>query len=138
MKYRYAQPLPNSDLSSFRRVALLKTTLSHQDNQVDVLAMIDSGADISVFHLDYAILLGINPKDCESVQVEGVGGVAYPCYKTTVDLTPQGLAPVTIPALFIESPGVNALLGQEGFFDRHIITFDRADDSFEVMPKRVT
>ena len=65
----------------------------------------------------------------------GVGGVPYTCYKTEVELEPEGLPAINVFVLFIDSRGVLSLLGQEGFFDRHIITFDRAEDSFEVISK---
>jgi hypothetical protein len=37
------------------------------------------------------------------------------------------LSKITVPVLFIDSSGVDGLLGQEGFFDQHIITFDKKE-----------
>lgn len=135
MKYRYAHALPNVNPATTRQVALLKTSLQHQGNEVQVRALIDSGADISVFNMGYADLLGIDPKECEAVTVGGVGGVPYDCYKTTIKVQPEGLAAITVPVLFIDSSGVDGILGQEGFFDQHVIRFDKAETLFEVTPK---
>ncbi len=40
----------------------------------------------------------------------------------------------TVPVGFIDSPSVNGLLGQIGFFDLHKIKFERDHDSFEITP----
>jgi hypothetical protein len=134
MKYRYTPSLQASEPASTRRVPLVKVTLFHQDKKVNVLAMIDSGADICVFNLGYAQALGIDLSQCDPVVVSGVEGTAQDCYRTTIDLEPEGLPRIKLQALFIDSPGVDGLLGQEGFFDQHIISFHRKDDSFEVTP----
>jgi Aspartyl protease len=135
MKYRYTSPIPGADPASKRRVPLVKATLLSQDNKrVTVLAMVDSGADICVFNLGYAVALGIDLRTCEQVVVSGVEGVARDCYKTTIDLGVEGLPKITVAVLFIDSSGVDGLLGQEGFFDQHIVTFNRHNDSFEVVP----
>jgi hypothetical protein len=39
---------------------------------------------------------------------------------------------VEIPACFVDSPSVGVLLGQEGFFDRHRIKFEKDHDTFEI------
>ena len=129
MKYQYATPNPDSA----RRVPLLKVTLRHQNKKVTVLAIIDSGADICVFNLDYAKLLELDLSSCEQVTVSGVEGMVRDCYKTTIDLEPEGLPKITVPVLFIDSSGVDGLLGQEGFFDQHIITFDKQNNIFEII-----
>jgi Aspartyl protease len=130
MKYYYTAP----DSTSKRRVPLLKVTLIHQDKKINILAMIDSGADICVFNLGYASALGLDLEKCEQVTVSGVEGIARDCYKTLLELEPEGLPKITVPVLFIDSSGVDGLLGQEGFFDQYVITFDRANDSFEIIP----
>lgn len=138
MKYRYTPSLQASDPAPTRRVPLLKVTLFHQEKKVNVLAMIDSGADISVFNLGYAQALGIDLSQCDPVVVSGVEGTPQDCYRTTIDLEPEGLPRITLQALFIDSMGVDGLLGQEGFFDQHVIRFDRQNDSFEITPVQAT
>jgi hypothetical protein len=127
MKYRYTSLLS-------RQAPLIKVTLRHQGKRVTVLAMIDSGADICVFNLEYAKALEIDLKMCDPVVVSGVEGKAHDCYRTKVDLEPEGLPKITVPVLFIDSSGVDGLLGQEGFFDHFIITFYRQEGYFEVHP----
>ncbi len=130
MNYRYTSLEP----ASKRRVPLVKVTLTHQTKKVTVLAMLDSGADICVFNLGYAVALGLDLNQCEQVTVSGVEGVAQDCYKTVIDLELEGLPKITVPVLFIDSSGVDGLLGQEGFFDQHIVTFNRKGNRFEIVP----
>lgn len=129
MKYQYTAASPTSE----RRLPLVKITLAHQDKKVTVFSLVDSGADICVFNLGYAAALGVDLRACEQVTVSGVEGVARECYKTTIDLEPEGLLKITVPVLFIDSSGVDGLLGQEGFFDQHVVTFDKDKDTFEII-----
>jgi len=41
---------------------------------------------------------------------------------------------VEIPICFVESPTVSLLLGQEGFFDKYRIKFEKDHDTFEIIP----
>ena len=41
---------------------------------------------------------------------------------------------VEIPVCFVNSPTVSLLLGQEGFFDKYRIKFEKDHDIFEVIP----
>jgi Aspartyl protease len=128
MNYHYT----SLDPASKRRVPLVKVTLAHQNKKVTVLAILDSGADICVFNMGYAVALGLDLSRCEQVTVSGVEGMARDCYKTIIDLEPEGLPKITVAALFIDSSGVDGLLGQEGFFDQPVITFDKQNDTFEI------
>jgi Aspartyl protease len=130
MNYHYT----SLDPASKRRVPLVKVTLAHQNKKVTVLAMLDSGADICVFNMGYAVALGLELSQCEQVTVSGVEGIAQDCYKTVIDLRPEGLPRITVPVLFIDSSGVDGLLRQEGFFDQHVVTFNRQDGRFEIVP----
>jgi len=56
MKYSYSHSLPGADPALRRQVALLKTILSYNNKSVQVLAMIDLGADIKVFNAIISML----------------------------------------------------------------------------------
>ena len=135
MIYRYTRTLASGDPSTERRVPLVRVTLEGEKGRnVTVLSLLDSGADICVFNLGYAEVLGIDLQSCEGALVTGVGGVTYDTYKTELTVQPEGLPAVPVPVIFIDSPGVDGLLGQEGFFDAHRILFDRQQDVFEIVP----
>lgn len=83
MRYSYTHLFESADPASGRRVPLVKVTLHSDDGaQVSVLSLVDSGADVCVFHVAYAGALGIDLEQCERALVRGVGGVGYDIYKT--------------------------------------------------------
>jgi hypothetical protein len=131
MKYRYTSVNSSGD-GIVRRIPLIKVKLEHQLRSISILAMIDSGADICVFNIGYAQALGIDLKLCEQALISGAEGGVTSCYKTMLTLEPEGLARITTSVLFIDSSGVDGLLGQEGFFDQHLVSFDRSANTFEV------
>jgi hypothetical protein len=131
MKYRYTSVNPGGD-GIPRKIPLIKVKLEHQLQSISVLAMVDSGADICVFNSGYAQALGIDLEQCEQALISGAEGGVTSCYKTTLTLEPEGLAGLTIPVLFIDSSGVDGLLGQEGFFDQHLVSFNRSANTFEI------
>ena len=56
------------------------------------------------------------------------------CYEGSVDFKIKHFEEtITTPAAFIDSPSVDVLLGQEGFFDLFRIKFEKDHDTFELM-----
>lgn len=53
-----------------------------------------------------------------------------------LDLRIEHLEKINIPVGFIDSPSVNVLLGQIGFFDKNKIKFERDHFSFEITPTK--
>jgi len=102
-----------------------------------VWAIIDSGAEISVFNAEIAGLLDI---DIESGRKFDLGGVVddrgLPAWLHQVSLTVGDLGSISIMVAFTNgpSPGLS-LLGQRGFFDNFQIRFKRFQNSIEIWPK---
>lgn len=44
--------------------------------------------------------------------------------------------PIEIAAGFVDSPAVDALLGQEGFFNHFRVCFDKSKEEVEIRPTR--
>lgn len=87
-------------------------------------AMIDSGADWCLFHSGVARLLGIPLQAGEMRQFQGVGRETNTCYFHPVRLF-VGPFHVDIRAGFTEALGFPyGLLGQSGFFDHFLVTFN--------------
>lgn len=96
-------------------------------------ALIDSGADVSLFNLEIAEALGIDLVNAKPANFTGIAGSVngYRIDKTKIKVDGFAQA-VEIPACFVDSPSVGILLGQDGFFDLHRIKFEKDHDAFEI------
>ena len=98
-------------------------------------ALVDSGADISLFQIDIANMLGIDLTNAPTKPIAGISGTITGYYVKAVEIQLEGAtARITIPAYFAASPTIGALLGQEGFFDQHRIVFTKSKDTFQLIP----
>jgi hypothetical protein len=97
-------------------------------------ALVDSGADDCVFPASYAARVGLDIAQGKKYPFAGVGSqqVAY-FFDIEIALpgTPIKYAvPVGFTSALDRSPFGYGLLGQNGFFDRFKISFDRAHGVF--------
>jgi hypothetical protein len=108
-------------------------TLHYGNKSQNQFCLIDSGADLCLFHSSIGRLLGIDVTSGPSRPVGGITGSII-AYMHRIELQVQGLPHrVEINAGFTDSNQVEALLGQEGFFDNFIVgPFDRHRWVFEV------
>lgn len=96
-------------------------------------ALIDSGADRSLFNIQIAEKIGL---DLTSGQVENFGGIEggnlkASLQKIKVQIIGMG-EEIEIMAGFVNSSGVAAILGQDGFFDNFRIKFERDHGIIEI------
>jgi hypothetical protein len=113
---------------------IVRVRLSFGDRRQAVLALIDSGADITLFHISLAKTLGIEHFEREG-RVYGISGEMMPIYYHKLKLQLDGTdEPMEIEAGFVDSPGVGALLGQSGFLEHFRICFDRRKEEIEIRP----
>ncbi len=136
MKYEYGITYPPDADGRFRKRPLVEIEIVGPKGKLKELALIDSGADRSLFHREIADYLGIDLTDAERRRTIGITGEAEALY-TEVDITLPGTSKnIRIPVGFIDIPYVSALLGQEGFFDAHRITFERHHSVFTISPTK--
>lgn len=96
------------------------------------IALLDSGADISVIPKDVAELLGLDMTG-ETEKATGIGG-KVPAVQTTLNIElgkPHEMHQFNIPVKIILSDNdeeIPILLGRAGFFDRFVIIFDQKDE----------
>jgi hypothetical protein len=93
-------------------------------DEIDLLALVDSGAEHSVFGLDLADRLNVPLDDAPSVVIVGVGGQESPAFLTNVTLK-LGRYRWTGPAVFSSAVSQRAILGQAGFFEFFTVIFRR-------------
>ncbi|MHB8619272.1 MAG: pepsin/retropepsin-like aspartic protease family protein [Chloroflexota bacterium] len=105
---------------------MVEIILRHADRHVRVVALVDSGADVSFFHMSYALDLGLNIADAQRTRAVGAGGAAVDCLswpglelEFEQDRFPFAGRFVDLPA---STPRMN-LLGRRDFFQRCTIQF---------------
>jgi hypothetical protein len=109
--------------------------LLNGDRHKDVVSLIDSGADVCLFHSDIGRMLGIDIEAAPELAFQGVSGVREVAYLHRVDLVVRGLSSITLDVGFTNSLAVGTgLLGQRGFFEQFQINFQLNEKWFEVNP----
>jgi len=105
----------------------------------DVISLVDSGADLCLFHTDIGKMLGIEIEAAPELAFQGVSGVREVAYLHRVDLVVRGLSSITLEVGFTNSLAVGTgLLGQRGFFEQFQIGFQLNQRFFEVNPTGTT
>lgn len=102
---------------------IVKSSLIYKDNKLVLEALVDSGANISVFGEDVADALGLEIESGKKIYLGGVGGRILG-YEHFVDMEIGGevfRSKVVFSREFLVSFN---LLGREGVFDRFMICFD--------------
>ena len=115
-----------------RPVITLRLKWHSRSVRYDVL--IDSGADECMFDAAVAEFLGINLEQGEMRKATGVGGQMVVYFMHPVDIEIGGRMH-TIDAGFISRPGgpfEYGAVGQKGFFDKFIVTFDYLKQEIEL------
>ncbi|MBI5226833.1 retroviral-like aspartic protease [Candidatus Micrarchaeota archaeon] len=108
---------------------LLNLELGHMGKFIAAEALVDSGADFSVFRAEFAELLGIPIERGEKVNLKGIGG-EIPCYRHVLTFRFAGRIfqwPVYFSRQFRFSMN---LLGRSGFFEPFDITFREGKKEF--------
>ncbi len=139
MKYEYTpffdEKNPNS---AVKRKPFIDLELFGPKGSISVsMALVDSGADYCLFNIEYAKQIGINLDDCLKMDFTGISGLDK---KMTAYIAEVGIKikyledKINILVGFVESDSVNALLGQEGFFDNYRVKFEKDHNIFEINP----
>lgn len=137
MKFRYTE-IPNHQdpARPFHRPYVI-VRLSHETKHKDVIALVDSGADLCLFHSDIGKLIGVDVESGSELAFQGVSGSKAAAYLHRVSLTVRGMSSISLEVGFTDSMAVGTgLLGQQGFFEHFHINFQLADKHFEVANER--
>ena len=103
-----------------------------KSNFIDVSALIDSGATISIFKLEVADFLGIDIRNGEETFLRGVAG-RIQGYIHNVTILIAGKT-ITIPIVFSKEYSVSFnILGRNTFFDSFKIIFDEKNKVVELI-----
>lgn len=111
---------------------LIPVVLKHDDKEIRVLSLLDSGADFNVFHADIASILGIDLRKLKEVSFGGIKQDLNKCkgYLAAIEL---GTGNEFFDSAAIFSSDISdsgyGILGQSGFFDHFRITIDFKTDN---------
>jgi hypothetical protein len=134
MKYSYVTFLPgvHSKENIIKR-PMIEIEIFGPKGSHKQFALIDSGADRSLFNMEIAKVIGLDLSNGGEYGVTGISGVTKAII-LEVEIKVAHLNKIIIPVGFIDSPYVGVLLGQEGFFDKNKIKFEKDHDTFEINP----
>jgi predicted aspartyl protease len=138
-KFQYTQSLALNTQGDLTMRPMMALEIVLKDGKkVFPLALIDSGADQTMVNIQYAEKMGIDLSNSPVRPMNGIEGTgAKETYVAPFTLKfAKWNEELTVPACFIDSPSVNILIGQEGFFDVFRIKFEKDHNSFEISEKR--
>lgn len=135
MRFRYTDIQNHQDPQRpFRRPYLI-VRLINSERHKDVISLVDSGADVCLFHSDIGRMLGIEIEAAPELAFQGISGVKEVAYMHRVDIVVRGLTAITLEVGFTNSMAAGTgLLGQRGFFEQFHIHFELNQMFFEVIP----
>lgn len=119
-----------------KRPILNLEIMGKNGEKIEVVGVIDSGADTTTLNIQYADFLGVRLNPSTSQKIIGVGQEEVSVFRGEFAFTIKGLDDhvVKVPAWYVDSKHVNILLGQEVFFEQFRIKFEKDHDTFEVIP----
>jgi len=136
MRFRYTEIQNHQDPQRPFQRPYLVVRLINGYRHKDVISLVDSGADVCLFHSDIGRMLGIDIKAAPKLAFQGISGVREVAYMHCIDLVVRGLTTITLDVGFTSSMAVGTgLLGQRGFFEQFQISFQLKQKSFEVIPR---
>src|SRR6266496_4691535 len=118
MKFNYVKErIAGKPKKEWPKKAKVPVSLSYGSKRQNLYGLLDSGADLCLFHSSIGRLLGIDVNSGPSKLIGGITGTIT-AYMHTIQVQVQGIPDkVDIYAGFTDSDQVEALLGQDGFFD---------------------
>ena len=133
LRFRYTRiPAPHSeafpDLAYYSR-PIIPVVLRHGKAATRVLALIDSGADNTIFSDQLAALLGMNLRRAPRDSFCGTSGREQVARYLPVTMQFPGVSYAAAIGFTRLPLGVAGLLGQVGFFDRFVVTLDQSQGS---------
>ena len=130
-KYDYTVQWGPGNSIAYRPLIEVHIASPKNSKGLNVLALIDSGTDGTVFNADVARSLDIDPGACQKIKMGGIGVMeGFICdIKLTI---PDFKISMEIPVAFLEKPPFDALLGQRFFFEQFSVMFEKSKNRFQI------
>lgn len=105
-----------------RHLPLIPLTVYGPKTHLEVLALVDSGAEHNVFGQEVADRVGLSLEKGSPVLLAGIEGKDLPGHLVSVELQ-VGRQRWHAPTIFSQALGSQVILGQAGFFAFFTVTF---------------
>ena len=119
---------------------LVDVVFSHPKTRtsVEILALIDSGADAIVLNAQFADVLGLPLTEGKEQAYRGISSGPVVAYQHTLNLRLKAARrnTYTVPCSFLPDLPAACILGQEGFFQNYDVLFQLSKKRFEITPVR--
>ena len=133
-KYSIASGLLDTRGKMVKRPVLELEIVNSSGQKITVPAVIDSGADTTTLNAQYAEFIGIDLSGTKQKEIMGIGENRVPIRTSTFRFRIKQMnVEIEVPAWYVESKHVNILLGQEVFFEKFKIKFEKDHDMFEIV-----
>jgi len=132
MKYSYLG-FPSKDKQGpliYRPFLVVRVSFNKKG--IHTFCLVDSGADVCLMPASIGQLIGIDIEAGAEDQIRGIANQPAKTYRHLVHITVPKLASFDASVAF--SADIKyGILGQEGFFERFRVIFDRKKQQFEVV-----
>jgi len=137
MKFPYLKTPGKDPRKKWVSRPIIPIILFEPKGSINIYALIDSGADKCLFNSEIGKEIGLEIEKGKKEIFSGIEGGKLTAFLHPVELQIMGMEMrIEIEAGFVDSPGVSAILGQEGFFDAFKIKFERSRNVIEIIPVR--
>jgi len=135
MRFDYAKiPTPHPQHPWFIR-PLLPIHITSDNNRTNIVALLDSGADHSLFNIEIGWELGLKLNRGRAESFTGIAGEEIIAFFHPVTIQVAGMREtIKIEVGFTDSPSVHAILGQADFFQHYAVKFERYKERMEINP----
>jgi hypothetical protein len=117
----------------------LQVKLFNGSQSIDLICLVDSGADDCMFHSSIGDVLGIDLKSGPLKRFGGIAeGIIVDCYLHPIELQIYGFSErIPVVAAFSDQVGAGGLLGQSGFFENYKVDFEGYRGKMEITSKPI-
>lgn len=116
---------------------IIPITLFGPAGNINISALIDSGADRCLFNAEIGQEIGLDIYAGQREFFSGIEGGRLIGYLHKIQLQIMGIDKIIdIVAGFTEAKNIIPILGQDGFFDNFRIRFEKDHDIIEIIPTR--
>jgi len=133
MKFQYTATTSYNTKGKLTKRPIIELELIGKTETLNVLGLIDSGADTTLMNIEYAKILGIDLKKAVKKEFIGIGDTCITTYISTVSMKVKHFDTlIDATVAFTDSSSVDVLLGQEDFFECFRVKFEKEHDTFDL------
>lgn len=115
---------------------VIPVALLFGDKTIQYEALVDSGADLSIFPADIGELIGLDVYNGQKASVAGITGNLQPYYLHKIKISIGGWEEEIVAGFSSNIPSIGyGVLGQKGFFDSFVVKFDYRKQEIELKEK---